>query len=81
MGRKKLVGYARVSTTGQDLTRQLRALKADGCDPIYRDKASGKSLEGRPELAKAIDRLGPVISSCSPNGTAAPARCGTVCRS
>jgi DNA invertase Pin-like site-specific DNA recombinase len=53
------IGYARVSTTGQDLMRQLRALKAERCNPIYADKASGKSLEGRPELAKAIDRLGP----------------------
>jgi DNA invertase Pin-like site-specific DNA recombinase len=48
-----------VSTTGQDLTRQLRALKAEGCEAIYSDKASGKSLEGRPELAKAIEKLAP----------------------
>jgi DNA invertase Pin-like site-specific DNA recombinase len=55
----QLIGYARVSTTGQDLTRQVRALKAERCAVIHSDKASGKSLEGRPELAKALDRLGP----------------------
>lgn len=57
--KKHAVGYARVCTVGQDLTRQLRALKAEKCDTIYGDKASGKSLEGRPELAKAINRLSP----------------------
>src|SRR5205823_14423679 len=29
------------------------------CDAIHSDTASGKSLAGRPELAKAIDRLTP----------------------
>jgi DNA invertase Pin-like site-specific DNA recombinase len=53
------VGYARISTTGQDLARQLRALKAEGCEPIYQDTASGKSLEGRHALDKAIQKLRP----------------------
>jgi DNA invertase Pin-like site-specific DNA recombinase len=53
------VGYARVSTKSQDLTRQLRALKAQRCDRIFSDAASGKSLAGRPQLRKAIEALAP----------------------
>jgi DNA invertase Pin-like site-specific DNA recombinase len=57
--KKRLIGYARVSTAGQDLSRQVRALKAERCSAIFADTASGKSLEGRPELGKAIDELAP----------------------
>lgn len=53
-----LIGYARVSTTSQNLDRQIAALNAVGVDKIYREKASGKSLKGRPELERAIDALG-----------------------
>ncbi|QDG74386.1 recombinase family protein [Labrenzia sp. PHM005] len=52
------IGYARVSSINQNLDRQIAALRAEGCDKIFRDKASGKSLRGRPELEKAIDALG-----------------------
>ena len=55
--KKRLVGYARVSTQQQDLARQTKALKRLGCAPIYSDKASGKSMAGRPELARALDDL------------------------
>ena len=55
----RLIGYARVSTAGQDLSRQVRALKAERCTRIFTDTASGKSLEGRPELARAIADLAP----------------------
>jgi len=54
---KRLIGYARVSTQQQDLARQLKALKRAGCAHIYSDTASGKTLEGRPELADALDAL------------------------
>ena len=54
---KRLVGYARVSTQSQDLTRQTKALKRLGCAAIYSDKASGKSMAGRPELARALAEL------------------------
>jgi len=30
-----LVGYARVSTTDQDLTIQIKALEQYGCEKIY----------------------------------------------
>ena len=51
------VGYARVSSLDQNLDRQIAALRAEGCDRIYREKASGKDMRNRPELAKAIDAL------------------------
>ena len=53
------IGYARVSSAGQNLDRQLGALRAEGCrGDIFREKASGKDLRGRPQLEKAIDALG-----------------------
>jgi DNA invertase Pin-like site-specific DNA recombinase len=54
---KRLIGYARVSTQQQDLARQTKALKRLGCAVIYSDKASGKSMAGRPELARALEDL------------------------
>jgi DNA invertase Pin-like site-specific DNA recombinase len=56
---KRLIGYGRVSTVAQDLGRQRQALKSFGCKLIFEDKASGKSLAGRPQLAKALDQLQP----------------------
>jgi DNA invertase Pin-like site-specific DNA recombinase len=55
--RKRLIGYARISTKQQDLARQIKALKRAGCDPIRSDTASGKSMAGRPALAAALDDL------------------------
>jgi len=52
------VGYARVSSSSQNLDRQIAALRAERCDVIFREKASGKALKGRPELEKALDELG-----------------------
>ena len=53
-----LIGYARVSTPDQNLDRQIAALRDAGCGEIFREKASAKSVKGRPELERAIDRLG-----------------------
>jgi DNA invertase Pin-like site-specific DNA recombinase len=55
----KLIGYARVSTKMQDLTRQLNALKAERCDVIFSDVASGKSRAGRTEFQKLLKKLAP----------------------
>jgi DNA invertase Pin-like site-specific DNA recombinase len=52
------IGYARVSSTHQNLERQLGALVAEGCTRIFKEKASGKSAKNRPELEKAIGALG-----------------------
>lgn len=52
------IGYARVSDPSQNLDRQIAALRAEGCEKVFTDKASGKSLRGRPQLERAIDALG-----------------------
>ena len=52
-------GYARVSSDTQDYQSQVEALKAAGCKKIYTEKASGRSTNGRPELAKVMKALQP----------------------
>lgn len=52
------IGYARVSTHNQNLDRQIGRLNAAGVDRIFREKASAKTIKGRPLLEKAIDVLG-----------------------
>jgi DNA invertase Pin-like site-specific DNA recombinase len=51
------VGYARVSSVDQNLDRQIAALRVEGCNKIFREKASGEDIKNRPEPAKAIDAL------------------------
>lgn len=53
-----LIGYARVSTAGQLLDRQMHALETAGCTRIFADKKSGKDAE-RAELWKALDYMRP----------------------
>ncbi len=53
----RLLGYARVSTYGQTLDVQLEQLKAEGCSPIYREKASGAQADRR-ELQRMLKALG-----------------------
>ena len=50
------VGYARVSSTGQDLTVQLEKLEGTGCDKIFKEKRSGVDA-GRPELKRCLEYL------------------------
>ncbi len=50
------IGYARVSTDDQDTAAQVAALKAAGCERIFREKASGGRWD-RPELNRLLDQL------------------------
>ena len=50
-------GYARVSTTDQDLTIQIDALNAVGCENIRQEKVSGTSTQGRDELNTLLEFL------------------------
>ena len=50
-------GYARVSTTDQDLSVQEAAPRAAGCEVIRTEKRSGTSRDGRMELADLLDFL------------------------
>lgn len=51
-----VIGYARCSTADQNLDWQIDALKKEGCQRIYEEKASGIKKE-RPELMKMLDAL------------------------
>lgn len=53
------IGYARVSTTDQDLDVQLAKLKDQGCEIVRSEKVSGASRDGRSELKTVIDFLRP----------------------
>ena len=55
-----VIGYARVSTTDQDLSIQEAALKAAGCEVVRAEKRSGTTTEGRDELRTVLDFLGAV---------------------
>ncbi|RNC67554.1 MAG: recombinase family protein [Desulfuromonadales bacterium] len=50
------IGYARVSTTGQNLDSQMDALTAAGCSKIFTDKVSG-AKESRPEWDHLVEYL------------------------
>ena len=53
-----VIGYARVSTTDQDLSIQEAALRAAGSDVIRAEKQSGTSTQGRAELRTVLDFIG-----------------------
>ena len=46
------IGYARVSTVGQNLDMQIAALEKSDCDRIFVEKVSG--VKERPELQAAL---------------------------
>jgi len=52
-----IYGYARVSTTDQDLQLQRDALKAAGCFVLREEKVTGTSRAGRSELKTLMEFL------------------------
>ena len=58
-------GYARVSTDGLTLDSQIKALKAVGCERIFRDKVSGAGAD-RPKLLHLLTEIdsGDVVIVC-----------------
>jgi DNA invertase Pin-like site-specific DNA recombinase len=56
---EQLIGYARVSSTGQDLAAQLEQLTAAGCVKIFKEKLSGAGMSERRELIKLIKAIEP----------------------
>jgi DNA invertase Pin-like site-specific DNA recombinase len=50
------IGYARVSTKDQNLSLQIDALKKEGCQKIYEEKATGAKMD-RAELKKLLEHL------------------------
>ena len=53
------IGYARVSSTDQDHATQEARLKQAGCTIVRKEKASGRSREGRDQLATILEFIGP----------------------
>ncbi len=51
-----VVGYARVSSIGQDLGVQLGKLEKAGCRKVFKEKRSGVDA-GRPELKRCLEYL------------------------
>ena len=49
------IGYARVSSVGQNLDSQLEALKKAGCEKIFQEKKSGTQSANRIELQRALE--------------------------
>lgn len=52
-----IYGYARVSSTTQSLDTQVAQLTAYGCEKIFQEKLSGRSLKHRTQFSALLDRL------------------------
>jgi len=52
-----IYGYARVSTDAQDLTAQLKDLKAAGCERVFKEKVTATTAD-RPQLKKLMGVVG-----------------------
>lgn len=61
-----LVGYARVSSSGQSLAVQHDALRGAGCEKLFAEKESGTTTDQRKALADALDfiREGDTLIVC-----------------
>lgn len=52
-----IYGYARVSSTTQSLDTQVAQLTAYGCEKIFQEKLSGRSITHRTQFSALLDRL------------------------
>lgn len=52
-----IIGYARVSSKGQNLHRQIKELEAYGCEKIFSEKESGKNFSDRSVYQKMRKKL------------------------
>ena len=52
-----IYGYARVSTDGQSVDAQVKALRAAGAEKVFTETASGAKTD-RAQLRRALDALG-----------------------
>lgn len=52
-----IVGYARVSTNGQELEAQRQELAAAGCERVFEEKASGANASSRLQLSKLLSEI------------------------
>lgn len=50
-----MIGYARVSSTGQSLDVQQEALAGAGCDKVFAEKRTGTTVAGREALEAALE--------------------------
>lgn len=50
-------GYARVSSTNQNISAQIKMLEENECDLIFQEKISGRNKEDRPEFNKLLDTV------------------------
>jgi len=55
LGDTMKIGYARVSSTDQDLSIQIETLEKNGCEKIFQEKVSGTSTQGRNELKDCLE--------------------------
>ena len=51
------IGYARVSSTGQNLDRQIELLEKVGATKIFTEKQSGAEIKNRPKLLEMLDYI------------------------
>lgn len=51
------IGYARVSSTGQNLDRQIELLEKAGATKIFKEKQSGAEIQNREKLMEMLDYI------------------------
>jgi DNA invertase Pin-like site-specific DNA recombinase len=50
-------GYARVSSSGQNLEAQLKLLEEFGCEKIFKEKVSGRKKDNREQFNKLLETV------------------------